>query len=95
MPQFPLLKNLTLNEAHARKCHSRWTKERNRIGAADYHDDWYAEQCGSCVYYIRLRGALEPDWGVCSNERSRFDRKVMFEHDGCEAFEQAEDAWAF
>ena len=90
------MKNLTSDETHARECHERWIEKRNRsTGAADCQDEWYAEQCGGCAYYIRLRGALESDWGVCSNERSRFDRSVMFEHDGCESFEQAEDAWAF
>jgi hypothetical protein len=31
------------------------------------------------------------DWGGCTNERSVFDGRVMFEHDGCEQHSPAGD----
>src|SRR5579859_3335495 len=51
------------------------------------------EQCGGCRYYLRLRGRLSSDWGVCSNHLSDWDGLALFEHDGCEHFEHAADGW--
>jgi len=48
-------------------------------------------QCGQCRYYIPLYGKFKSDYGACSNSKSPFDQKVMFEHDGCEYFEPVED----
>lgn len=31
------------------------------------------------------------DWGACTNDRSVFDGRVMFEHDGCEEHSPAEE----
>jgi hypothetical protein len=35
-------------------------------------------------------GALGSDYGACINRESRFDGRVMFEHDGCAAFDEAD-----
>ncbi len=59
-----------------------------------YRDEWYAEQCGGYQYYIPLMGVLTDDWGVCSNPSSPFDGQVMFEHDGCDQFSAADEAWS-
>jgi hypothetical protein len=42
------------------------------------------EQCEMCYYYIPILGLIGEDYGVCTNEKSEFDSKIMFEHDGCE-----------
>jgi DUF3027 family protein len=76
--------------------HQRWIKKlpHNRYppaSNAEHPDEWTAEQCLMCQYYIKLSGDLGYDWGVCSNVDSPLDGKVMFEHDGCEYFTFAED----
>jgi hypothetical protein len=78
--------------AHLDACHERWTQVLNRRkGASNYRDEWNGEQCGACQYYVPLRGELGADWGACTNAASPFDRKVMFEHDGCNYFTAAVD----
>ena len=71
---------------------SRWMELRNRRqeGAA-YRDEWYAEQCGMCEYWIPLAGVWGLDWGGCSNPRSPFDGTIRTEHDGCDEFSSAND----
>lgn len=61
--------------------------------SAYYEDEWYAQQCGHCVYWVPLAAPLGSDWGACTNALSPFDGKIMFEHDGCQRFEAAAD-WA-
>ena len=39
-----------------------------------------------------MTGTWGEDWGVCSNPASTHDRTAMLEHDGCAAFEEA-DEW--
>jgi hypothetical protein len=74
---------------HAAKCHERWLQRINRSSAdKGFRDDWYAQQCLFCRYYIGVVGALAEDWGVCSHPASRFDGTVRFEHDGCECFDE-------
>ncbi|WJK41074.1 DUF3027 domain-containing protein [Solwaraspora sp. WMMA2056] len=74
-----------LDETH--KC---WVALRNRDTArADYHEEWYDEQCGSCKFWLPLAGELGADYGACANARSPFDGRVQFEHDGCDEFEDA------
>jgi hypothetical protein len=71
--------------------HRRWVQRRNRdTGSPDYREEWYGEQCLHCRFYVPLEGPLGADWGACTNATSPFDRQVMFEHDGCDAFEPAE-----
>jgi hypothetical protein len=72
--------------------HRRWASKLplNRdTGDPDYLSDWYWQQCGGCAFYRALSGQLGEDWGACANPASPFDARLMFEHDGCEAFEQA------
>ena len=80
------------DETHGRACHSRWMERRNRKIEQEYaNQDWYYEQCLRCRYFIPLTGYLVGDWGACSNAKSSFDGRVMFEHDGCEEFDSAYD----
>lgn len=75
---------------HRGETHRRWIQHRNRDTASDdYREQWYSGQCGGCWFYVPLAGEYGYDWGVCTNSRSPFDRRAMFEHDGCEAFESA------
>lgn len=85
--------NLRNDRAHADACHERWLKVLNREqGSSRYRDEWYAEQCGACRFYVPLSGQFESDWGACTNAESPFDRSVMFEHDGCNQF-AASNGW--
>jgi hypothetical protein len=73
---------------HAKRCHQRWIVRLNRNpDKPEYRDAWYREQCFGCRYFIRLAGALAEDYGACTNAASKFDGRVMFEHDGCDSFE--------
>jgi len=82
------------DKQHAEASHARWIQQLNRVQyAPGYKDEWFGEQCGACRYFVPLTGALIEDWGACTNPVSKFDRRVMFEHDGCESFEEANDAW--
>lgn len=83
--------SLITSKQHALRCHERWKKRLNRAQGPTYRDEWYAEQCGACRFFIPLMGALAEDYGCCSNETSPFDGKAMFEHDGCEQFEEGGD----
>jgi hypothetical protein len=79
---------------HYDHTHMRWmekVKINRVIGSPDYDDAWFAEQCFGCLYFIKLEGILGSDWGVCSNELSPFDGHLMYEHDGCEYFEDQPD----
>jgi hypothetical protein len=64
--------------------HERWIEVRHTAPSDD-------TPCLFCTHYIKLRGSLGYDWGACTNPASRFDRQVMLEHDGCDAFEEAPD----
>jgi hypothetical protein len=83
---------LPMDAEHRQACHDRWMELRNRRQEEQsYKDEWYAEQCGSCRFFVPLQGLFSADWGGCSNAKSPFDGRVMFEHDGCEFFELSED----
>ncbi|GAA2211406.1 hypothetical protein GCM10009850_068650 [Nonomuraea monospora] len=74
--------------------HKRWIAERNRrTEDPGYREEWYYEQCGSCRFWLPLSGELGSDYGACANQASPFDGRVRFEHDGCEAFQEA-GAWS-
>lgn len=75
--------------AYAAACHRRWVA--NGPAARTPDDGLGPAQCGCCRYAIPLQGALRSDWGVCSNPASPNDGRVVFEHDGCAAFEDAID----
>ena len=75
-----------------RECHDRWMKLRNRRQEEPgYKDDWHAEQCLFCEFFIPLSGVLAEDYGACSNAVSKWDAHVRFEHDGCEHFSADEE----
>lgn len=71
---------------HADECHKRWLRKANRDLS-----QWDRQQCGCCIFYIRLVAEFNSDWGVCSNAASPFDGRVMFEHDGCDQHVLADD----
>jgi hypothetical protein len=82
---------LFVDEEHAAACHERWSRQRSEREApidenGEIPDEWYNEQCGQCIYYIPLVGNLASDWGLCSNSKSSFDGKAVFEHYGCEEY---------
>jgi hypothetical protein len=83
--------HLTDDAAHAKECHARWLMARNRRQEdSGYQDEWFAEQCGGCRYWIPVTGVLGSDYGACTSARSDFDGRVMFEHDGCSTFDPAD-----
>ena len=74
--------------------HERWIAGLNRgEGDPKYEDTWPWEQCGECLFWMPLAGPLGSDWGVCSNSHSPFDRRAMFEHDGCDFFCEDPEGW--
>jgi len=81
---------------HTNKTHYRWYDEkleRNRNpDDPDFQDEWIIQQYFKCQFYIKLRGVMGMNWGACSNPDSTFDSRVMYEHDGCEAFEAVDDS---
>jgi hypothetical protein len=86
------LKKLWDEESHLERCHERWMNKRNRKQESpDYKDEWYSQQCGGCVFWIPLMGGFSDDYGGCSNASSAFDGQIRFEHDGCDAFKEAEE----
>ena len=67
--------------------HERWMELRNRRQEdPGYRDDWWAEQCGGCRFWLELAGILGTDYGGSANPASPFDGHIRFEHDGCDAF---------
>lgn len=79
---------------HLAVVHERWMAERNRRQEdPGYKEEWWAQQCGMCRFWIALQPPLGNDFGVCTDPASPFDGRTQFEHDGCEHFEQAGE-WA-
>ncbi|MFN0277360.1 MAG: DUF3027 domain-containing protein [Pyrinomonadaceae bacterium] len=77
---------------HLNACHERWMISRNRVmESPEYQDQWGLEQCFNCKFYVALVGVFVEDYGACTNVLSPFDRQVMFEHDGCEHHDSADD----
>lgn len=80
------------NKQHFDSCHARWMKRRNRKQEdPKYKEEWYAEQCLMCKYFIPLTGVFIEDYGACSNPSSAFDGVIRFEHDGCIEFFPIDD----
>lgn len=63
------------------------TRRNRKQEEPEYRDEWWAHQCGACRHWVPLTGELGSDYGACTNERSPFDGKVQFEHDGCDQFD--------
>jgi Protein of unknown function (DUF3027) len=75
-----------------RSVHDRWMPRRLRkMESPEYREAWRAEQCGFCLYWVPLSGALGDDFGACTNAASTQDGHVQFEHDGCEAYVEGPD----
>jgi Protein of unknown function (DUF3027) len=75
------------DEAFQRDIHERWVERQHRpMSDPEYRDEWCAEQCGGCRFWIPLSGVLGDDYGACANAASPRDGRVQFEHDGCESF---------
>ncbi len=73
---------------HIKECHQRWFERRNRNqDDSSYKDNWWAQQCVQCRFFIPLTGPLGHDFGACTNYLSKYDQRVMYEHDGCDSFE--------
>ena len=53
---------------------------------------FYEFQCYGCRFYHELAGDRGMDWGVCFNPASPYAGRVKFEHQGCAAYEQDDDA---
>ena len=86
--------HVTHDMRHAAITHQRWLDRRHRVQESPaYQEAWYGAQCGSCRYWVPLSGALGSDYGGCTNDRSEFDMRLMFEHDGCDDFAPAA-GWA-
>lgn len=82
------------SEPHRRETHTRWMDKLSRdFSVPEYKPEWGLQQCGGCRYFVPLSGVFVGDWGGCTNPLSAFDKQVMFEHDGCEAFTPASDGW--
>jgi type II secretory pathway component GspD/PulD (secretin) len=77
---------------HFQESHSRWIKHRHRAGTKE---DWTPNQCGGCIYYVRLTGAFFKDWGICTNASSPKDAQATFEHDSCDFFSAASEGWDY
>jgi hypothetical protein len=73
---------LVEHRGHASACHARWAQRRL---TDRYRQEWIPDQCGGCIFFIELSGALGSDWGACTNPASPHDGTLMFEHDGCPA----------
>lgn len=59
---------LRKSRAHFDATHARWRERRNRFQEnPDYRDEWYAEQCGMCRYWIPLTKPFGLDYGACSD----------------------------
>jgi hypothetical protein len=77
-----------------RAVHERWGERLNRrTDDPGYLEEWYFQQCGGCLHWLALGGALGAEWGVCSARESAYDGVARFEHDGCDHF--AEDPEGF
>ena len=72
---------------HIQNCHQRWFDRRTRNqDDPSYKEEWWGEQCVQCQFFVPLSGPLGDDFGACTNELSKNDRQVMYEHDGCSKF---------
>jgi hypothetical protein len=89
------VKHKATDKDHVRVCHERWIQKSHRDLKSEPSEEWLSTQCLTCAYFIPLAGAFSEDWGVCSNLRSPRDGLATFEHDGCEAHEEAEELFQF
>jgi len=49
-------------------------------------EEEYPDCSIGCKYYLKLKGKLGNDWGVCANLNSHRYGLLTFEHQGCQKF---------
>jgi hypothetical protein len=77
------------------KVDARWSRRiERRQGDPAYRDEWWAQPCGACLWWVPLSGGLGSDWGACRNGDSHRDQTVVFEHDGCDHFRADGRGWS-
>lgn len=79
---------LAVDREHASAVHDRWAETHI---SERFEQGWIPDQCGGCQFYVCLEGKLGSDWGACTNPASPHDGKLMFEHDGCEHYDDKAD----
>jgi hypothetical protein len=57
-------------------------------------ETWHGDCSMGCRWCVRLAGRFGMDWGVCTNPDSHRCGLLTFPHQGCPAFEPADDATA-
>lgn len=82
-------RHIVADAAAVREIYRRWASDINLKAEDSVDKEWRGRQCGACRFWIPLAGRLGYDYGACSNVLSEFDGRVRFEHDGCQAYEDA------
>lgn len=74
-----------LTKPMIKKILKRWTKRSYDEGLKQRGivNNWIPDQCISCFWF----GALDSDYGLCCNEKSPCDGRLVFEHGGCINYE--------
>lgn len=83
----------TVSRVSYTDAHGRWMRKlptHRDTGEPAYREERWWQQRGGCAFYHPISGRLGEDWGACSNEDSPLDARLVFEHDGCEAFVKAD-----
>jgi hypothetical protein len=57
------------------------------FGERSRETDWGPDCSCGCKHFLKLKGALGYDWGVCANPKSPRAGLLTFEHQGCKEFE--------
>ena len=57
------------------------------FGERSREADWGPDCSCACKHFLKLRGSLGYDWGVCANPKSPRAGLLTFEHQGCKGFE--------
>jgi len=57
------------------------------FGERSRETDWGPDCSCGCKHFLKLRGSLGYDWGVCANPKSPRAGLLTFEHQGCKKFE--------
>ena len=64
---------------HSEECYNRWEQIIPKIDKK--------MPCNSCIYYIPVKGDFHfSDYGICSNEKSDYDGKVVYTTSSCTLF---------
>ncbi|HOA80390.1 MAG TPA: DUF3027 domain-containing protein [Defluviitaleaceae bacterium] len=80
VPEEELNKEEKLLDEHSERCFRRWSKVVNQVSF---------NRCSNCAYFLRLKGMFYFwDFGLCSNEASLNDGRVVGICSGCDAFKE-------